>query len=136
MFVCGVVFLGEESERDWGSRGWWKKGGAGGGGGGGSGEFGGGGGGGGRIMTTTNERKVIELEQGWAFMQKGITKLKNLLEGVPEQQFNSEEYIMLYTYFFPLSLCPPPSLSVSLGFCVQQTQPGFLSSLRPDGYIF
>jgi cullin 1 len=55
-----------------------------------------------------NERKVIELEQGWAFMQKGITKLKNLLEGVPEQQFNSEEYIMLYTYFyFSLSLLPP-----------------------------
>jgi len=105
----------------------------GGGAGGGSGGFGGGGG---RIMTTTNERKVIELEQGWAFMQKGITKLKNLLEGVPEQQFNSEEYIMLYTYFFLPSLCPPPSLSVSLGFCMQQTQRGFLSSLRPDGYIF
>jgi hypothetical protein len=58
---------------------------------------------------------VIELEQGWAFMQKGITKLKNLLEGVPEQQFNSEEYIMLYTYFYfslslslSLSLLPPP----------------------------
>jgi len=51
-------------------------------------------------MTMNNERKVIELEQGWAFMQKGITKLKNLLEGVPEQQFNSEEYIMLYTYFY------------------------------------
>lgn len=49
-------------------------------------------------MTMSNERKVIELEQGWTFMQKGITKLKNLLEGVPEQQFNSEEYIMLYTY--------------------------------------
>jgi hypothetical protein len=45
-----------------------------------------------------NERKVIELEQGWSFMQKGITKLKNLLEGVPEQQFSSEEYMLLYTY--------------------------------------
>ncbi len=112
-----------------------RRGGLGGGAGWGSGGFGGGGGGV-RIMTTTNERKVIELEQGWAFMQKGITKLKNLLEGVREQQFNSEEYIMLYTYFFPLFLCPPPSLSVSLGFCVQRTQRGFLSSLRPDGYIF
>jgi hypothetical protein len=63
-------------------------------------------------MTMNNERKVIELEQGWAFMQKGITKLKNLLEGVPEQQFNSEEYIMLYTYFISLSL----SLSLGLPF--------------------
>lgn len=51
-------------------------------------------------MTMNTERKVIELEQGWTFMQKGITKLKNLLEGLPEQQFNSEEYIMLYTYPF------------------------------------
>jgi hypothetical protein len=89
----------------------------GGGAGGGSGGFGGGGG---RIMTTTNERKVIELEQGWAFMQKGITKLKNLLEGVPEQQFNSEEYIMLYTYFFLLSLCPP-SLPVCLPWLLYAT---------------
>jgi hypothetical protein len=69
----------------------------------------------GGTMTMNNERKVIELEQGWAFMQKGITKLKNLLEGVPEQQFNSEEYIMLYTYFcFSLSLSL--SLSVSRFF--------------------
>jgi len=38
--------------------------------------------------------------------------------------------------FLPSSLCPPPSLSVSIGFCMQQTQRGFLSSLRPDGYIY
>jgi hypothetical protein len=57
-------------------------------------------------MTMNNERKVIELEQGWAIMQKGITKLKNILEEeVPEQQFSSKEYIMLYMYFcFSLSL--------------------------------
>jgi hypothetical protein len=56
-------------------------------------------------MTMNNERKVIELEAGWAFMQKGITKLKTLLEGVPEQQFSSEEYMLLYTY--------PPSSSIN-----------------------
>jgi hypothetical protein len=51
-----------------------------------------------------HERKVIELDQGWDFMQKGITKLKNLLEGKPgEAQFNSEDYMMLYTYV-PLQL--------------------------------
>lgn len=49
-------------------------------------------------MTMNSERTVIELEAGWAFMQKGITKLKNLLEGFPEQQFSSEEYMLLYTY--------------------------------------
>lgn len=47
-----------------------------------------------------NERKTIDLEQGWDFMQKGITKLKNILEGLPEPQFSSEDYMMLYTYIF------------------------------------
>lgn len=45
-----------------------------------------------------HERKTIDLEQGWEFMQKGITKLKNILEGLPESQFSSEDYMMLYTY--------------------------------------
>jgi len=45
----------------------------------------------------THERKTIDLEQGWEFMQKGITKLKNILEGKPEPQFSSEDYMMLYT---------------------------------------
>jgi cullin 1 len=47
-----------------------------------------------------SERKTIDLEQGWDFMQKGITKLKNILEGLPEPQFSSEDYMMLYTYSF------------------------------------
>ena len=45
-----------------------------------------------------SERKIIELEMGWEFMQKGITKLKNILEGIPKQHFSPEEYIMLYMY--------------------------------------
>lgn len=44
-----------------------------------------------------HERKTIDLEQGWKFMEKGITKLKNILEGLPEPQFSSEDYMMLYT---------------------------------------
>ncbi|XP_024379337.1 cullin-1 isoform X2 [Physcomitrium patens] len=55
-----------------------------------------------------NERRVIELEQGWNFMQKGITKLKNLLEGVPEQQFSSEEYMLLYTTIYNMCTQKPP----------------------------
>lgn len=50
---------------------------------------------------TMNQRKIIELEEGWDFMQNGITKLKRILEVLPEPQFSSEEYMMLYTY--PLS---------------------------------
>ena len=46
------------------------------------------------------ERKTIDLEQGWDYMEKGITKLKRILEGVPETPFNSEDYMMLYTYPF------------------------------------
>eukprot|EP00252_Welwitschia_mirabilis_P008862 TRINITY_DN210_c0_g2_i1.p1 TRINITY_DN210_c0_g2~~TRINITY_DN210_c0_g2_i1.p1 ORF type:complete len:745 (-),score=178.44 TRINITY_DN210_c0_g2_i1:429-2663(-) len=57
---------------------------------------------------TMNERRIIELDQGWAFMQKGITKLKNILEGIPEQQFNSEEYIMLYTTIYNMCTQKPP----------------------------
>jgi hypothetical protein len=57
----------------------------------------------------THERKTIDLEQGWDFMQKGITKLKNILEGKPEPQFSSEDYMMLYTCVccHPLSFRPP-----------------------------
>lgn len=57
---------------------------------------------------TMSERKIIELETGWEFMQKGITKLKNILEGIPEQQFSSEEYIMLYTTIYNMCTQKPP----------------------------
>lgn len=49
------------------------------------------------IFVMINDRKTIDLQQGWEFMQKGITKLKNILEGFPEPQFSSEDYMMLYT---------------------------------------
>ncbi|MCO5610800.1 hypothetical protein L7F22_065041 [Adiantum nelumboides] len=57
---------------------------------------------------TMAERKVIELEEGWEFMRKGISKLINLLEGVPEQQFNNEEYMMLYTTIYNMCTQKPP----------------------------
>ncbi|CAD5190749.1 unnamed protein product [Musa acuminata subsp. malaccensis] len=55
-----------------------------------------------------HERKTIDLEQGWEFMQKGITKLKNILEGLPEQQFSSEDYMMLYTTIYNMCTQKPP----------------------------
>ncbi|KAG7028969.1 Cullin-1 [Cucurbita argyrosperma subsp. argyrosperma] len=55
-----------------------------------------------------NERKTIDLEQGWDFMQKGITKLKNILEGLPEPQFSSEDYMMLYTTIYNMCTQKPP----------------------------
>ncbi|XP_073113914.1 cullin-1-like [Elaeis guineensis] len=55
-----------------------------------------------------HERKTIDLEQGWDFMQKGITKLKNILEGIPETQFSSEDYMMLYTTIYNMCTQKPP----------------------------
>ncbi|GAU37754.1 hypothetical protein TSUD_102700 [Trifolium subterraneum] len=56
-----------------------------------------------------SERKTIDLEQGWDFMQKGITKLKNILEGLPEPQFSSEDYMMLYTTIYNMCTQKPPN---------------------------
>ena len=36
-------------------------------------------------MIRMGDRNIIELEQGWNHMRKGIAKLKNILEGRPEQ---------------------------------------------------
>ncbi|KAF8038202.1 hypothetical protein BT93_B0915 [Corymbia citriodora subsp. variegata] len=55
-----------------------------------------------------NDRKTIDLEQGWDFMQKGIMKLKNILEGLPETQFNSEDHILLYTTIYNMCTQKPP----------------------------
>ncbi|KAG6396316.1 hypothetical protein SASPL_142464 [Salvia splendens] len=55
-----------------------------------------------------NQRNTIDLEQGWDFMQKGITKLKNILEGLPEPQFSSEDYMMLYTTIYNMCTQKPP----------------------------
>ncbi|KAL1318020.1 hypothetical protein HN51_070265 [Arachis hypogaea] len=55
------------------------------------------------------ERKTIDLEQGWDYMQKGITKLKKILEGLPEPPFSSEEYMMLYTTIYNMCTQKPPN---------------------------
>lgn len=60
------------------------------------------------------ERKTIDLDQGWDYMQTGITKLKRILEGLPEPQFDSEQYMMLYTYVVPYILLVPYSSFVYL----------------------
>ena len=47
-----------------------------------------------------SERNIIELETGWEFLQKGITKIKNIMEGILEKHFSSEEYIILTRILF------------------------------------
>ncbi|WJX85052.1 Cullin-1 [Trifolium repens] len=53
------------------------------------------------------DRTTIDLEQGWAYMQNGITKLKRILEGSSEA-FSSEEYMMLYTTIYNMCTQKPP----------------------------
>ncbi|KAF9595882.1 hypothetical protein IFM89_005368 [Coptis chinensis] len=53
-------------------------------------------------------KRPILLEEGWAFIEKGITKLERLLEGLPEPQFNSTEYIQLYTTIYDMCTHKPP----------------------------
>ena len=56
-------------------------------------------------------RNIIDLEQRWNHLHKGIAKLKNILEGVPEQPLNANHYALLYTYH--LEKISIPSLSYS-----------------------
>ncbi|KAH9620813.1 hypothetical protein KSS87_015120, partial [Heliosperma pusillum] len=62
----------------------------------------------GLLESKMNDRKIIELEQGWEFMEKGITKLKRILEGLPEPPFSSEDYMMLYTTIYNMCTQKPP----------------------------
>lgn len=54
------------------------------------------------------EEKTIPLEEGMECVQKGLNKIKVILEGEPES-FSSDEYVMLYTY-------PQHSLSLECMF--------------------
>ncbi|KAM7501267.1 hypothetical protein LguiB_000171 [Lonicera macranthoides] len=57
---------------------------------------------------TMSQMKTIELEEGWSFMQSGIRKLIRILEGEPEPQFSSDDYIMLYTTIYNMCTQKPP----------------------------
>ncbi|CAL1397224.1 unnamed protein product [Linum trigynum] len=51
---------------------------------------------------------VIELEQGWEIVLRGFNKLKNIVEGLPEPQFTSEDYMKLYTTVYMMCTQKPP----------------------------
>nr|XP_043640334.1 cullin-1-like [Erigeron canadensis] len=53
-------------------------------------------------------KKMIEFEEGWGYVQKGITKLKKILADPTEPQFSSEEYIMQYTKIYNMCTQKPP----------------------------
>ncbi|KAG8391640.1 hypothetical protein BUALT_Bualt01G0208400 [Buddleja alternifolia] len=55
-----------------------------------------------------NNEKIIEFDEGWKFIQTGIAKLKNILNGHQDEKFSSEEYITLYTIIYKMSWQQPP----------------------------
>ncbi|KAL3531439.1 hypothetical protein ACH5RR_010761 [Cinchona calisaya] len=57
---------------------------------------------------TITQMKTLELEEGLEFMQRGIMKLKNILEGKGESQFSSEEYMLMYTTIYNMCTQKPP----------------------------
>ncbi|TQD93909.1 hypothetical protein C1H46_020468 [Malus baccata] len=61
-----------------------------------------------KISSTTMEPQVIEWEQGWSYMQKGISKLKRIIQGLREPQFSSKDYMMLYTTVYNMCTQKPP----------------------------
>lgn len=66
----------------------------------------------GGVKMTMNQRNTIDLDQGWDLMQRGITKLKNILEGKPQPQFSSEDY-MHRTIYNMCTQKPPQDYSKS-----------------------
>ncbi|KAL6181259.1 hypothetical protein ACLB2K_047914 [Fragaria x ananassa] len=60
-------------------------------------------------LSTSTDGEFIEFDEGWEFLQKGITKLKRILEGLPETQFSSEEYMKLYSTVY--KMCTQDSLN-------------------------
>ncbi|CAM6103286.1 unnamed protein product [Calypogeia fissa] len=46
-------------------------------------------------MDISNDPKLLEFEEAWPILQKGITKVTNLLDGLPEKQFTAKEFAML-----------------------------------------
>ncbi|KAI4303721.1 hypothetical protein MLD38_039319 [Melastoma candidum] len=51
---------------------------------------------------------VIEFEEGWEIVKKGLTKLENLLEWTPELPFTGEDYMMIYTTIYSMCTQKPP----------------------------
>lgn len=65
------------------------------------------------VNMTMNQRKFFEFEEGRDFIQNGFTKLKRIIEGLPEPEFSPGEYLELYTYPLSLSYIFPPCITLT-----------------------
>ncbi|KAL3819937.1 hypothetical protein ACJIZ3_005842 [Penstemon smallii] len=60
-------------------------------------------------MTVYGKSGPIEFNVGWSeFMEKGISRLKTILDGNEGTSFSSEEYMFLYTIIFDMCTQKPP----------------------------
>ncbi|KAK1280385.1 Cullin-1 [Acorus gramineus] len=72
----------------------------------------------------------IDWEEGWAIMEEAMMKLTNLLEGFPETQFTSADYMRFYQYFLS---CPKQPLLLWVPFQFSSYVLG-LDELRRTAY--
>ncbi|KAL6205497.1 hypothetical protein ACLB2K_022756 [Fragaria x ananassa] len=81
------------------------------------------------------QKQCIQFQEGWDYMEKGITKLKRILEGESEQ-FRSDEYMHLYTKIYNMCTQKPPHDYSKLlyegyeGVFVEYTESTVLPTLR------
>ncbi|CAJ2649618.1 unnamed protein product [Trifolium pratense] len=52
------------------------------------------------MATTMDQRRIIGFDKGWERIEIGIAKLIREVEGSPNTEFSSEEYMMLYTTIY------------------------------------
>ncbi|KAI5415832.1 hypothetical protein KIW84_041032 [Lathyrus oleraceus] len=57
---------------------------------------------------SNSRQKIIYFEEGWNFVQKGIKKLQNNLEGLPGPSLTSVDHTLLYTTVFNMCTNKPP----------------------------
>lgn len=51
--------------------------------------------------------KEIDMDEGWDIIQKWITKLRRISEGLPEPPFNVDDYVMLYSSVYSTCIQGP-----------------------------
>ncbi|CAM6083869.1 unnamed protein product [Calypogeia fissa] len=69
-------------------------------------------------MTINKKSKLSEFEKAWPILQKGITKVINLLDGLPENQFTAKEYTVLMSTI--MVTCIQPRLGDQNALCLYE----------------
>ncbi|CAK8563663.1 unnamed protein product [Lathyrus sativus] len=70
----------------------------------------------------------IDFEEGWRFVHKGIKKLQDNLEGLPDTHVTSNDYIMLYTAIFNMCTRNPHDYREELYEKYKQVIPEYITS--------